>query len=105
QGNENGGYSSPACSLAEVEDAYAGYMTRAEVLALLNELTGRAELAPEDRAVLAGHIRALGGDPGGAGSTGAPDGPHLEERIRSALPKIRDDRLHADLRRMAEAGE
>ena len=64
-------FASPACSLREVDDAYAGYWTEEEIAAFLTEL-GAAESA-------------------------------AIERLRAALPHIRDDRLHATLRGVLEA--
>lgn len=118
-------FASPACAAAEMSDAYAGFMTRDEVVAFLMRLleweravaASMRPLGPRFGAMLARHIEQLGGRPrpavgtlpGEAAALDPPYGPsdcdreRIVEVLRRALPKIRDDALHADLREMLEA--
>ncbi len=63
--------SSPACAMAEADDVYMGYAGEEEVRGFLAELR-KAEERPEEAAAWARKLRAM-------------------------LPRIRNDRLHADL--------
>jgi hypothetical protein len=133
--------SSPACSMNEADDAYMGYATRDELVAILTELIeaeragtrvalDSAREAPggatsdflrdlqsdEARwcAMLAGQLKSLGATPSpkvGAFHAKAMAITDLRERIifvnrgqgwvarklRELLPRVRDNRLHADL--------
>lgn len=79
--------SSPVCRLDEAPDGYAGYMTRAETIAVLGEVL--AALNGEALALLA----AGRGSERAAGIRRARDG-----LVRETLPRIRDDAVHAALR-------
>lgn len=97
------GYASPACSAHEADPAYAGYLTDAELLALLTEL--RAAVAGRDGAgdslaLLDAEIARLGGD--AAKNTSEAD-PEALERAQAALPKIADDAVYGLIRRIVEA--
>ena len=143
-----GGYS-PPCYLREVDPAYAGYLTRDELIALLNELlegeragaraaalfvsrSNESDVQPalhrvardEARfcAMLSRHVRELGGTPSPATGafydklvaiSGFPEWLAFLNRgqgwvvrkLRDVLPRIRDDRLHDDLKVMLEVHE
>lgn len=142
-------YASPACAAAGMDDAYAGFMTREEVLAFLNLMleseragarvltvlprqaskpdlaAGLAAVGRDEArycAMLTRHIERLSGEP--SRTTGPffdkvmalPDldaqltllnrgQGWVAKKIREALPKIRDDALHADLKEMLETHE
>jgi hypothetical protein len=141
--------SSPACSMAEADDAYMGYADKAELAAFLNELL-EAERAgarvtlqsariasagpianlmwtiqrDEARwcAMLIRHLKALGETPStkvGAFYDKAMAIPDLAARtaflnrgqgwvvrkLREILPRVRDDRLHADFAEMLQSHE
>jgi 5,10-methenyltetrahydrofolate synthetase len=96
--------SSPACSLAEAPDAYAGYLDEAEISAELRALRASSDLA--DLAV----TRAL--DQVLARLPEAPPAPITQARISDRLAqlraRVRDDSLHAalgDLLRLAQKAE
>lgn len=140
---------SPPCALREVEPAYAGYLTRQELIDILNELLegeragARATIRfvgeSDDKAtrsalrkvatdearfcaMLARHIRALGGLPS-AGTGGFYDKlvaiPGFPERLallnrgqgwvvrklRDVLRCVRDDGLYEDLKAMLDVHE
>ena len=145
---EGASCASPPCFMHELDDVSLGYLPRAEIVELLNQLL-EAERAgaravgamsrehPGDRgatlrrvaadeaafcAMLARHVTRCGGVPSRV--TGEfykkvlaleGDGPRLEllnrgqawvtRKLREALPKIKDDRLHDDLRDMLETHE
>jgi 5-formyltetrahydrofolate cyclo-ligase len=107
--------SSPVCYADEAAPEYFGYLDRAETLALLGGLRAgwRAWLrahpdAPVERqrealhacALLSRGLAHLGADPNAA-AEGADAGPAAPEalagRLREALPRIRDEALHAAL--------
>lgn len=136
---------SPVCYAAQADDAYMGYASRDEIVALLNELLeaeragarvavasrkmadlpgwdGLWRLIRDDEAhwcaLLGHHIGRLGGEASpqvGAfyDKTMAIAEPlarlaflnrgqgWMARRLEQALPRIRDDRLHADLKEMA----
>jgi 5-formyltetrahydrofolate cyclo-ligase len=142
-------FSSPACELAEAPEAYTGHLPPEELSAALNELleaekagvkvaaataaeagepTLRAILAElrrdeaECAAMLARHVRALGGAPSRkvgafrekalAIAGVAPRLAFLNKgqqwvvrRLRELLPKIRQDDIHRELRAMLELHE
>jgi hypothetical protein len=146
--SENRGYS-PPCYLRETDAAYAGYLTRQELIDVLNELLegeragARATIRfvgeSEDKALrttlrkvamdearfcamLARHVRALGGLP--SAGTGVfydrliaiPEFPErlaflnrgqgwVVRKLRDVLRCVRDDRLYGDLKAMLEAHE
>jgi hypothetical protein len=143
-----GGYS-PPCYLREVDPAYAGYLTKDELVAILNELLegeragARAatlfvtegvedgmdltlhRIARDEArfcAMLSRHIRELGGKPSPATGafydklvaiSGFPERLAFLNRgqgwvvrkLRDVLPRVRDDRLHGDLKVMLEVHE
>jgi hypothetical protein len=148
ESDEPTGYS-PPCYLRDTDAAYAGYLTASELVEILNELlegeragaratirfveesgdkSQRAALRKisidEARccAMLARHIRALGGMPsaetGGfydklVAIEGLPERLALlnrgqgwvVRRLRDVLRCVRDDRLYEDLKAMLEAHE
>ncbi|MGH8734469.1 MAG: 5-formyltetrahydrofolate cyclo-ligase [Burkholderiales bacterium] len=88
--------SSPACSLAEAPDAYAGYLDEAEIAAELRSLRASSDLA--DLAV----TRAL--DQVLARLPSAPEAPPavgsetpIADRVMQLRGRVRDDALHAAL--------
>ena len=89
--------------MSEADDVYMGYAGRDELLASLGQLLTAGEIGDAQRAVLAGHVRALGGTP----ITGA--GRHEPGRaisvLRALLPRVRDGALHADLTRILQSLE
>lgn len=141
--------SSPACSMAEADDAYMGYAGRDELVAFLNELleaeragalvtgesareAGAGPLADLMTAIrndearwcgmLLRHLKARGAD--ASSTVGTFYGKamaigDLAERtrflnrgqgwvvrkLREMLPRVRDDRLHADLTEMLQSHE
>ncbi|MBI4082481.1 MAG: 5-formyltetrahydrofolate cyclo-ligase [Candidatus Lambdaproteobacteria bacterium] len=143
------GFSSPACALAEAPETYTGHLPPAELIAALNELleaekagakvaaamageaegtTLRATLAELRRdeagcvAMLARHVRALGGAPSRKVGAFREKALPIEDaaarlaflnrgqqwvvrRLGELLPKIRQDDLHRDLRAMLELHE
>ena len=87
------GFASPACSLSEVEAAYAGYWTADEVRAFLARLVATDAAAA---AFLGGYAdRAAAARP-------FSDRETAVRELRQALPRIRDDALHAELTRLAD---
>ena len=76
---------SPVCYLDEVDDIYGGWLTPAEtdrLVETVRDLEGRAAAA--DRA--------------GSGKEAAALREEAWALLRPALPRIRDDRLHAELK-------
>ncbi|MBN9511561.1 MAG: hypothetical protein J0I21_20935 [Alphaproteobacteria bacterium] len=97
-------FSSPACAMHEADDAYMGYARRAELAGLLRALLGVQRLRVADNpeaarrlAMLRRHLAAL--DAPGSGDAPAAAGDPLAA-LRAMLPRIRDARLHADLREL-----
>ncbi|MEN2980920.1 hypothetical protein P7L78_09715 [Tistrella bauzanensis] len=100
-GDDPADLSSAPCQMREADDVYMGYAPRDEIVAALNDLLSAVgpDIGRDDDAwaarTLRRHIVALGGAPSAA-ATGA--GRHmLHRRLTALLPRIRDDRLHADL--------
>ena len=97
--------SSPACAMREADDVYMGYAGRDELAEALGRLLAATAADGPWRAMLAGHLAAL---TGGAPSTDDAkpalligDGTAQPARLlRELLPRVRDDRLHADLSAM-----
>jgi hypothetical protein len=92
---------SPVCYLPEVEDGYAGYLTKPEVVALLRRwrrLATTAEIADQLAALLPTETGPHSSAPDDAIVGGCGD---LRAEILSALPRIRDDGLHHRLRDLA----
>ncbi|HUC62915.1 MAG TPA: hypothetical protein VMF53_13260 [Alphaproteobacteria bacterium] len=69
---------SPVCYAGEMDAAYGGFLTDAELVALLAELRETARVG--DRAAIAA-------------------------KLARALPRVRDDRIHAALKAMLDARE
>jgi len=88
--------SSPACSLAEAPDAYAGYLNEVEIAAELRVLRATSDLA--DLAVMRALDQLLERLPAQDAPQGAPrgDGP-VSERLAQLRARVRDDALHAAL--------
>lgn len=92
---------SPVCYLPEVEDGYAGYLTKPEVAALLRRwqrLARSAEIAQQLKALLPAETAP---DNGVSDDIAGGDAGRLRDEILSALPRIRDDELHRRLRDLA----
>lgn len=148
-GQDAGEFASPACSLREADDAWAGYATRDEVLALLDMLLeaeragaivaarsaaealpgARADLlegigreearwcamlarwresigAPRSDAVGAFREKALAiADPDARLAFLGRGQAWVARKLREALPRLRDDALHRDLRAMLAGHE
>jgi hypothetical protein len=94
---------SPVCFLDEVPDAYAGYLTVAESHALLRRWQAKA-MRPDIATQLAALL------PEGPLATAESDSrpvplalsdPALQDEIRQALPRVRDDALHRALSEIA----
>lgn len=100
-------YSSPACLLHEVDPAYAGYMTDAEVLALLKAVYAETRAWPAGvtrfAALLERHIKRLGGTPDAGSAPLRDDAGGLSDLLQRALPRIVDPVLHAELKAMLAA--
>lgn len=100
--------SSPVCYAAEADDVYMGYAGRDEILVLLTDLLRREDVVGRDeavRAVLTREIRRLGGtppEPGDLQATGAVPAADILRRLADLLPRLRDDGLHAVLRRLVD---
>ncbi|MDY0884017.1 hypothetical protein ACFPL7_13870 [Dongia soli] len=92
---------SPVCYLPEVEDGYAGYLTKPEVAALLRRwrrLATSTEIAEQLAALSALETAA---DEGASDDINRDDAGQLRREILSVLPRIRDDELHRRLRDLA----
>ncbi len=86
-------YASPACAIAQAGDVYLGYAARDELVAALARLL--VTVAEPWRPMLAAHLTALHG---AAPAEVAPlIGGEPADLLRGLLPRVRDDRLHADL--------
>lgn len=97
---------SPPCLADRVDDAYAGFLPAGELAAALDRLIALAER--DSRQVGQAWRLALGpiserlwgrepADPGEPVPGGATD---LAEAAHALLPRIRDDRIHATLKRL-----
>ncbi len=81
--------SSPACAIREADDAYMGFADGEELQAFLAALIATE---PAWRPVLTSHLAAP--------VAAAPiERTTLAHVIGTMLPRVRDDRLHADLTR------
>jgi 5-formyltetrahydrofolate cyclo-ligase len=89
--------SSPACSLAEVPDAYAGYLNEAEIAAELQVLRASSDLA--DLAITRALDEVLARLPMQSPPQGAMAGGDIpiSERLAQLRARVRDDALHAAL--------
>jgi 5,10-methenyltetrahydrofolate synthetase len=90
--------SSPACSLAEAPDAYAGYLDEAEIAAELQALRASSDLA--DVAIARALDQVLERLPVQAAPPGQPAGGEaapLADRLTQLRARVRDDALHAAL--------
>jgi hypothetical protein len=100
--------SSPVCYAAEADDVYMGYAVRDEILVLLTDLLRREDMVGRDeavRAVLTAEIRRLGGtppEPGDLRAARAVPAADVLRRLADLLPRLRDDGLHAVLRRLVD---
>jgi 5-formyltetrahydrofolate cyclo-ligase len=88
--------SSPACSLAEAPDAYAGYLNEAEIAAELRALRASSDLA--DLAMTRALDQVLARLPSApeAPTAAAPETP-IADRLAQLRARVRDDALHAAL--------
>jgi 5,10-methenyltetrahydrofolate synthetase len=89
--------SSPACSLAEAPDAYAGYLNEAEIVAELRALRATSDLA--DLAVMRALDELLERLPPQDVPQDAAlhDDVPVSERLTQLRARVRDDALHAAL--------
>jgi 5-formyltetrahydrofolate cyclo-ligase len=100
--------SSPACSLAEAPDAYAGYLNEAEIAAELQALRASSDLA--DLAVTRALDRVLERLPSLAAQSGsvADSSASVTDRLAQLRARVRDDALHAalgEVLRLAQGAE
>jgi hypothetical protein len=125
-------FSSPACSMHELDDMQRGYFNADELLRELNGLLElcvvtntntviEAEMAQQEwkrwRVLLMAYIKSIGGVPCSelppthhglqvTAADEAKDGLNIlylecmAQKLRRILPRIRDNRLHSDLREM-----
>jgi hemoglobin len=100
--------SSSACSMREADAAYMGYADKEELAAFLKELL-EAEQRGEARwcAMLSRHIDALGATPSPKAVVITDVGGQAwaVRKLREILPRVRDDRLYADLTEMLHSHE
>jgi 5,10-methenyltetrahydrofolate synthetase len=85
--------SSPACSLAEAPDAYAGYLNEAEIAAELRSLRASSDLADLSLTRALDQVLARLPDAPPAPARETP----LAERVAQLRARVRDDALHAAL--------
>ena len=100
--------SSPACSLAEAPDAYAGYLDEAEIAAEPQSL--RASPALRDDATVRALDRVMRRLPAQAAVSSAPGDTHasVTDRLARLRARVRDGSLHAalgDMLRLAKRAE
>lgn len=89
--------SSPACSLAEAPDAYAGYLNPTEIAGELQVLRASADLA--DLALTRALDQVLQRLPSqdATTETGATQSGSIVDRVAQLRARVRDDTLHAAL--------
>jgi 5,10-methenyltetrahydrofolate synthetase len=88
--------SSPACLLAEAPDAYAGYLSPAEIAAELQEL--RASSGLRDSALAGALDRVMARLPAQASAMpGGESAASVADRLMRLRARVRDDALHAAL--------
>lgn len=101
-------FASPPCLACEMDEAYAGYLPKAELAAALARLAALAEGLPEPERTrwIAGLQPLLPPEPQlpAAAEKDAPTGPadHPGAAVRALLPRIADDGIHARLKRLVE---
>lgn len=86
---------SPACSLAEAPDAYAGYLDDAEIAAELRALRASSDLA--DLAVTRALDQVLARLPTASQTQPSGTDAPITERLAQLRARVRDDALHAAL--------
>jgi 5,10-methenyltetrahydrofolate synthetase len=99
---------SPACSLAEAPDAYAGYLNETEIAAELQALRASSDLA--DLAVARALDQVLERLPSqvAASEASADDATSVTDRLTQLRARVRDDALHAalgEVLRLAQGAE
>lgn len=87
--------SSPACSLAEAPDAYAGYLDEAEIAAELQAL--RASEALRDDATARALDRVMQRLPSATSAAERRAPASVADRLAQVRARVRDDSLHAAL--------
>jgi hypothetical protein len=93
---EDAELASPACSLAEAPDAYAGYLNEAEIAAELQALRASSDL--QDLATARALEQLLQRLPAQAAAAPAADASaSLTDRLSQLRARVRDDALHAAL--------
>lgn len=93
--DEQAELASPACSLAEAPDAYAGYLNEAEIAAELRVLRASSDLA--DLAVARVMDEVLARLPATEQAQASSSDLLLSERLARLRARVRDDALHAAL--------
>jgi 5,10-methenyltetrahydrofolate synthetase len=93
--DEQSEFASPACSLAEAPDAYAGYLNEAEIAAELRALRASSDLA--DLAVARVLDEVLARLPATPQTEASGSDLPLSERLARLRARVRDDALHAAL--------
>jgi hypothetical protein len=88
--------SSPACSLAEAPDAYAGYLNETEIAGELRSLRASSDLADLSLARALDQVLARLPSAAEAPSAAAPETP-IADRVAQLRARVRDDALHAAL--------
>ena len=90
-----GELSSPACSLAEAPDAYAGYLNEAEIAAELQALRASSDMA--DLAMTRALDQVLARLPAAPQAPSSSNDLPISERLAQLRACVRDDALHAAL--------
>ena len=88
--------SSPACSLAEAPDAYAGYLNETEIVGELRSLRASSDLADLSLARALDQMLARLPSAAEAPSAVAPE-TLIADRVAQLRARVRDDALHAAL--------
>jgi len=101
--------SSPACSLAEAPDAYAGYLDEAEIAAELQALRASSDLADVAIArALDRVLERLSSQTASPGQPAAASAASIADRLAQLRARVRDDALHAalgEVLRLAQGAE
>jgi 5-formyltetrahydrofolate cyclo-ligase len=93
--NEQAELASPACSLAEAPDAYAGYLNEAEIAAELKALRASSDMA--DVAITRALDQVLARLPAIPQAQPSSSDLPLSHRLAQLRARVRDDALHAAL--------
>jgi len=97
---------SPPCFACEMDEAYAGYLPKGELAAALERLLTLAAATTQGRwqEMLAPIVARLNDSPAKALPSSQSDlvPGTLEQEARALLPRIKDDGIHAALKRLIE---